>query len=137
MSERTLREIYLKGFKIAIEKGKPLALMTSYNLLNGIHTSENFELIINVLRNEWKYEGLIMTDWSTSGGKQFLKTKNPSQNAFNIIRAGVDIMMPGSKIDYDILKRKFEENLLDKNDLLRCAGKVYETIKLIKGEILN
>ena len=78
-----------------------------------------------------------MTDWSTSGGKQFLKTKNPSQNAINIIRAGVDIMMPGSKIDYDILKRKFEENLLDKNDLLRCAGKVYETIKLIKGEILN
>ena len=108
MSERTLREIYLRGFKIAIEKGKPLALMTSYNLLNGIHTSENFELIINVLRNEWKYEGLIMTDWSTSGGKQFLKTKNPSQNAFNIIRAGVDIMMPGSKIDYDILKSKFE-----------------------------
>ena len=137
MSERTLREIYLKGFKIAIEKGKPLALMTSYNLLNGRHTSENFDLIINVLRNEWKYKGLIMTDWSTSGMKQFLKSKNPSQNAFNIIKAGVDIIMPGSKTDYDLLESKLEINRLDRNDLLRCAGKVYETIKLIKGELLD
>ena len=111
--------------------------MTSYNLLNGRHTSENFDLIINVLRNEWKYKGLIMTDWSTSGMKQFLKSKNPSQNAFNIIKAGVDIMMPGSKTDYDLLESKLEINRLDRNDLLRCAGKVYETIKLIKGELLD
>ena len=134
MSERTLREIYLRGFKIAIEKGNPLGLMTSYNLLNGKHTSENFNLIVNVLRNEWKYRGLIMTDWSSSGGKQFSKAKNPSQNSFNIIKAGVDIMMPGNKIDYEILEKKYKDNLLNKNDLLRCAGKVYEVIKLLKGD---
>jgi beta-glucosidase len=137
ISERALREIYLKGFKIAIEKGKPLGLMTSYNLLNGIHTSENFDLIINVLRNEWKYQGLIMTDWSTSGRKQFLKSKNPAQDAFNIIKAGVDIMMPGSKTDYDLLAKRLEEKILNREDLLRCAGKVYEIIKLIKGDLLD
>ena len=137
ISERALREIYLKGFQIAIEKGKPLGLMTSYNLLNGIHTSENFDLIINVLSNEWKYQGLIMTDWSTSGRKQYLKSKNPAQDAFNIIKAGVDIMMPGSKIDYDILAKRLEEKLLDREDLLRCAGKVYEIIKLINGDLLD
>ena len=134
MSERTLREIYLKGFKIAIELGKPLGIMTSYNLVNGIHTSENFDLIINVLRNEWKYKGLIMTDWSTSGSKQFSKAKNPSQNAYNIIKAGVDIMMPGNKIDYDILVEKYNEKLLNRNDLLRCAGKVYDIIQMLKKD---
>ena len=136
MSERALREIYLKGFKIAIEKSNPLGLMTSYNLLNGIHTSENFDLIINVLRNEWKFKGLIMTDWSTSGRIQFLNSRNPPQDAFNIIKAGVDIMMPGNKIDYNILEKRLKEKILTRDDLLRCAGEVYETIKLIKGELL-
>ena len=74
-----------------------------------------------------------MTDWSTSGMKQFLKSKNPSQNAFNIIKAGVDIIMPGYLIDYNLLKIKLKQNLLERNDLLRCAGKVYEMLKLIKG----
>ena len=137
VSERALREIYLKGFQIAIEKGKPLGLMTSYNLLNGIHTSENYDLIINVIRNEWNYKGLIMTDWTTSGRKQFFKSKNPSQDVFNIIKAGVDIMMPGSKTDYGILEKRLEEKILNRQDLLRCAGKVYETIKLIKGDLLD
>ena len=134
MSERTLREIYLRGFKIAIELGKPLAIMTSYNLVNGLHTSENFELIINVLRNEWKYKGLIMTDWSTSGSKQFSKAKNPPQNAYNIIKAGVDLMMPGNIIDHDILAKKYNEKLLNRNDLLRCAGKVYDIIQMLKKD---
>ena len=133
ISERALREIYLRGFKIAIEKSNPLGLMTSYNLLNGFHTSENFNLIIDVLRNEWNYKGLIMTDWSVSGRKQFLKSKYPAQNAYNIIKAGVDIMMPGNRRDYLILEKKWNETLLKKEDLLRCAGKVYEITKLIKN----
>ena len=108
--------------------------MTSYNLVNGLHTSENFELIINVLRNEWKYKGLIMTDWSTSGSKQFSKAKNPPQNAYNIIKAGVDLMMPGNIIDHDILAKKYNEKLLNRNDLLRCAGKVYDIIQMLKKD---
>ena len=62
VSERALREIYLKGFKITIEESSPIALMTSYNLINGIHSSQNKQLLIDVLRSEWGYTGLIMSD---------------------------------------------------------------------------
>ena len=131
MSERALREIYLKGFKIAIEESNPHALMTSYNLINGKHPSSDESLLINVIRNEWQYKGLIMTDWSHSDRIQFLASKHPPHNAYDIIKGGNNIMMPGGKKDYDVLRKKLEENLLTRDDLLRCASKVYETIELL------
>ena len=131
MSERALREIYLKGFQIAIEESNPYALMTSYNLINGIHTSHNSELLINVLRNEWNFKGLVMTDWSFSGYKDFKLSKYPAQNSFNIIKGGVNIMMPGSGKDFNFLIKKLKDKSLSRNDLLRCANKVYEIIKLL------
>ena len=131
MSERALREIYLKGFQIAIEESHPHALMTSYNLINGIHTSHDKQLLINVLRNEWKYDGLIMTDWSFSYFSEYLLSKYPPQNAFDIIKGGVNIMMPGGENDYDLLNEKLKAKLLTREDLLRCSSKVYETIELL------
>ena len=112
MSERALREIYLKGFQIAVEESKPFALMTSYNLINGIHTSQNPQLLINVLRSEWNFEGLIMTDWSHSFNSDFEASKYPPQNAFDIIKAGTNLMMPGGQNDYDLLIEKLNANLL-------------------------
>ena len=131
MSERTLREIYLKGFQIAIEEAHPKALMTSYNLVNGIHPSENPELLINVIRCEWKFDGLIMTDWIRSGEQEFNSAKNPGQYVFNTLRAGVNIQMTGHKIDVDFINQKLKENVLKRDDLLRCGSKVYETIELL------
>ena len=131
MSERALREIYLKGFQIAIEESHPHALMTSYNLINGIHPSQNSQLLINVLRNEWKYTGLIMTDWSHSYYTEYQLSKYPPQNAFDIIKGGVNIMMPGGENDYDLLNEKLKAKLLTREDLLRCSSKVYETIELL------
>ena len=131
MSERALREIYLKGFKIAIQESNPKALMTSYNLINEVHPSQNENLLIDVLRNEWKYDGLVMTDWTHSERSQFLASKYPPQNAFEIIKGGNNLMMPGNLEDYNILIKKLNDKLLTRNDLLRCASKVYETILLL------
>lgn len=131
ISERALREIYLKGFQIAIEKSHPYAIMTSYNLLNGLHTSENKNLLVNVLRNEWNFRGLIMTDWSSSSVPNANISKNAPQNVFNIIKGRNNLMMPGSRKEYNILMEKLKKNLLTRNDLLICASKVYKAIELL------
>ena len=103
--------------------------MTSYNLLNGVHTSENPQLLVDVLRDEWGYVGLIMTDWSHSYFSEFTTSKYPPTNAYEIIKGGNNIMMPGGIDDYDLLLGKLSEKMLKRDDLLCCASKVYETIK--------
>lgn len=85
VSERALREIYLKPFKIAVEIGKPIALMNSYNKINGIYASDNFDLNTGILRREWGYDGCVMTDWSAKS------------SAVLMPNAGCDLVMPGCK----------------------------------------
>ena len=131
MSERALREIYMKGFQIAVREGHPTALMTSYNLINGVHPSESSKFLIDVVRNEWNFNGLIMTDWAISGKKEFPNAKYPGQYAYKTIKAGVDIHMTGNKIDFDCVIQKLNEKYLNREDLLRCASKVYETVEML------
>ena len=131
LSERALREIYLKGFKIAIEESSPIALMTSYNLINGIHSSQDKQLLIDVLRNEWKYNGLIMSDWISSYYTSYKVSKHPPQNALDNIKGGNNLHMGGGKEDYLLLVNSIKEGKLKREDLLQCASKVYETIELL------
>lgn len=106
VSERAMREIYLKGFEICVKESRPLAVMTSYNLLNGQHTAESKDLCDAILRREYGFSGIIMTDWVVGNGVMNSKEDiYPAVKPQLVAAAGGDLFMPGCKADYDnILK---------------------------------
>ena len=100
VSERALREIYLRGFEIAVRKSSPAFVMNSYNLINGVHTSERHDLITDVLRSEFGFEGAVMTDWIVPG----MTNKNSEwsyPDPAKVAAAGTSVFMPGTKHDYE------------------------------------
>lgn len=107
VSERALREIYLRGFQIAIREATPMSIMTSYNLLNGIHTANSFDLIQSVCRDEWGYQGLVMTDWNTSQNIPAFhgipSGRYPISASTGCVRASNDLQMPGCQKNVDDL----------------------------------
>ena len=132
ISARAFREIYLFGFAKAIKEANPFALMMSYNLINGIHTSEHYELMNDVIRCELGYKGLIMTDWIVT--KQiFDKTSvYPCSYASNNIKGGMNLCMPGGKTDIKDIKKALKRGELNRNDLLVNASIVYNSIRKLK-----
>jgi len=120
MTERALREIYLKGFEIAVREGKAQGIMTSYNKVNGVYTSNSKDLITHVLRREWGFGGLVMTDWTaTSRGKS-----DPAL----CIEAGNDLLMPGSSYDKKSIRRALQKKTLSRKALNRCAANVLKAV---------
>lgn len=134
ISERALREIYLKGFEYCIKNSNPKAIMTSYNLINGIHSSESYDLINDILRCEWHYDGLVMTDWIKSGRSFCKKSIYPAPYASNNIKAGNDLTMPGSNKDYKDIIKAIKKNKLKKEDLIFSASRIYRSINKQKNE---
>ncbi|MGN0356135.1 MAG: glycoside hydrolase family 3 C-terminal domain-containing protein [Muricoprocola sp.] len=110
VSERALREIYLKGFEIAVKKAQPYALMTSYNLINEYRASENKDLLEGILRGEWGYQGVVMTDWWTKG-EHYKETL-----------AGNDVKMATGYPER--LMMAVDKGILTRDDLEKCARKV-------------
>ena len=112
VSERALREIYLKGFEITVRESQPLSIMTSYNLLNGIHTANSHDLIQGMARDEWGFEGTIMTDWFTSQNMPMLTGKfkpiYPISASTGCIYAGNDMQMPGCQKNVDDIVKAVE-----------------------------
>ena len=127
ISERALREIYLKGFEIAVKTAQPYAIMTSYNLINGVHSANNYDMLQNIARDEWGFEGLVMTDWYTSQDTTEMGMVSPSgkyshSSSVQCIKAGNDLQMPGCQQNVDdIVEAVNEGKEITKADLQRCA----------------
>jgi beta-glucosidase len=105
VSERALREIYLKNFQITVQNSNPWTIMSSYNLINGTYTSQNRALLDTVLRKEWGFKGMIMSDWF--GGK----------NAVEQMKAGNDLLMPGTLPQKTAIMEGIQNNTLSTKQL--------------------
>ena len=117
ISQRALREIYLKGFEIAIKESQPWTVMTSYNYINGTYTSESKDLVETILRDEWGFEGTVMTDWF--GGK----------DGATQMWAGNDMLQPGKKEQFDSIVVGVKSGKLAEADLDRS---VRRTLNLVE-----
>lgn len=119
VTERALREIYLKGFEIAVKASQPMAMMSAYNMINGVHAANSKDLLTSVARKEWGFAGIVMTDWGTTAeAKPDLEGRLPvygCSNAAACIKAGNDLIMPGSQEDVD--------------EILRAVGAEKDTVK--------
>ena len=114
VSERALREIYLKQFEIIVKEAHPYTIMSSYNLINGIHASENKELLTGILRDEWGFDGLVTTDWWTFG-EHYRETK-----------AGNDIKMAAGYPER--IKEAYEKGFITEEEICRSARRILNMI---------
>lgn len=132
ISERALREIYLKGFEICVKLSHPRTVMTSYNLVNGEHTCNRRDLVTEALRDEWGFDGFVMTDWLVTGGMGPKGDQWPCASAAGDIKAGNDVTMPGIPSDkkdiLDALADPQHPYALTKADLQLSAKRVLSMI---------
>ena len=131
VSERALREIYLRGFGICVRDSQPYAVMTSYNLLNGIHTSERRDLSEDYLRNECGFRGIVMTDWIVAQGMLSQGSKYPAPKASLIAAAGGDLVMPGGKGDHKDILDGLKNGSVTRAQLQLNANRVYRIAKIL------
>lgn len=121
VSERALREIYLRGFEIAVKESRPMALMTSYNLINGVHTANSRDLCMQAARNEWGFDGIIMTDWTTTSVRG-------GSIPWKCVQAGNDLIMPGSAEDSESIRQALADGLLARRELEGCVTRLLTVI---------
>ena len=112
VSERALREIYLKGFEIAIKNAQPMSIMTSYNMINGVHAANCYDICTKAARDEWGFNGTIMTDWTTTTGSTAGEC-----SASGCMKAGNDIVMPGDPADHENLRSALLDGSLSLDEL--------------------
>ena len=116
VSNRALRELYLKNFEIAVKDGKPWTVMSSYNKLNGEYTQQKHGLLTTVLRDEWGFDGIVMTDWGVKDG------------TVKSAKAGNDLMEPGRQVEIDRLLAAVNEGTISQEELDRNVRRMLQYI---------
>ena len=135
-TERAIREIYVKGFEIAVKESQPLSLMSSYNLVNGEHAANKYDTLTALLRDEWGFKGFVMTDWGTTGhgrpGED--EHKYPTSDPAGCIKAGNDLIEPGNQNDVDVIIKSVDAKEgevrcpITKGELQACALRILRVI---------
>ena len=130
VSQRAQREIYLRGFKIAVQEADPWCLMTSYNLVNGVWSHYHYELVTEILRQEWGYQGVVITDWWMHDGAspEFPNIRNDAYR----LRAQVDVLMPGAIQERTLLSSLADPQGVTRGEAQRCALNVVKFILKLK-----
>jgi beta-glucosidase len=131
--ERALREIYLRGFEIAVRTAQPMALMSSYNLINGVHAANNYDILTAAARDEWGFKGFVMTDWGTTSNQGFAigTTAGECSIPAYCVKAGNDLTMPGNEDDIRDMVESAEGRTahpITKADLQACAKRILNII---------
>jgi len=116
VSQRALRELYLKGFEIAVKEAAPWTVMSSYNKLNGEYTQQSHGLLTTILRDEWGFDGIVMTDWGTKAG------------TVKAVKAGNDLMEPGADVEIERIIAAVKAGEITKDELDRNVRNVLEYI---------
>ena len=127
VSERALREIYLRGFEIAVKESAPAAIMSSYNLINGVHAANSRDLCTVAAREEWGFKGVIMSDWNTT-------VPEDGSIPWKCAAAGNDIIMPGNRRDDADIRRAYERGELSEKQIRECAGRILALVKKLNEE---
>jgi beta-glucosidase len=117
VSERALREIYLRGFEVAVREGRPQAVMTAYNKVNGTYATENEFLLTDILRGEWGFEGLVVSDWGSM------------DDPVKSLAAGLDLEMPANPFTPPAIVRAVREGRLAEDDLDRAVSNVLQLVE--------
>ena len=127
ISEKALREIYLRGFEIAVKESAPAAVMSSYNLLNGVHAANSRDLCTVLAREEWGFQGVIMSDWNTT-------VPADGSIPWKCAAAGNDIIMPGNIRDDENIRQAYMRGELTEETIRECAGRIIALVDKICEE---
>ncbi len=129
MTERTLRELYLRGFEIAVKESAPMTVMAAYNKINGVYCTNNYDLLVKVLRNEWGFEGLVMSDWHAMKAEREDCTKPASGDVQKAHAAQCDLVMPGRDDQVEALLAGIQSGVVKREDLKRSAARIVKMIR--------
>ncbi len=129
LTERALREVYLRGFEIAVKESDPMTVMAAYNKINGTYCTNNYDLLVDILRNEWGYMGMVMSDWDSMKADRTDCMKATTGDVLKAHAAQCDLVMPGRPDQIEALVRGMESGEVNEEDLRRSAVRILKIVR--------